>query len=84
MTKEQTMEIAEQVVKEANPVYADIKDVPSFWQPPIQELLDLGILNGGTSAEDNPTDVNLSRDTIKAVVLMKAYIDSKYGGDKNG
>lgn len=83
MTKEQTTEIAEQVVKEANPVYADIKDVPSFWQPPIQELLDLGILNGGTSAEDNPTDVNLSRDTIKAVVLMKAYIDSKYGGDKN-
>lgn len=84
MTKEQTTEIAEQVVKEANPVYADIKDVPSFWQPPIQELLDLGILNGGTSTKDNPTDVNLSRDTIKAIVLMKAYIDSKYGGDKNG
>ena len=84
MTEKQAKEIAKQVVEETNPVYADIKDVPSYWQPPIQELLDMDILNGGTSKEVNPTDVNLSRDTIKAIVLMKAYIDAKYGGEKNG
>ena len=83
MTEKQTKEIAKQVVNEINPVYAGIKDVPSFWQPSIQELLDMDILNGGTSKEVNPADVNLSRDTIKAIVLMKAYIDKKYGGEKN-
>lgn len=60
-------------------IYADIKDVPSYWRKDIQELLDLDCINGGTDKAKNPTDVNLSEDTIKAIVIMKGYIDKKFG-----
>lgn len=60
-------------------IYKDIKDVPSYWRKDIQELLDLDCINGGTPREKNATDVNLSEDTIKAIVIMKGYIDKKFG-----
>ena len=60
-------------------IYADIKDVPSYWRDDIQELLDMDCINGGTPREKNATDVNLSEDTIKAIVIMKGYVDKKYG-----
>lgn len=83
MTKDETIQIAKEVVSKSNPTYADVKDVPSYWQPDIQELLDLGIINGGTDKSVNATDVNLSNDTVKAIIIMKAYIDKKYGGENN-
>ena len=60
-------------------IYADIKDVPSYWRDDIQELLDMDCINGGTPREKNATDVNLSEDVIKAIVIMKRYVDKKYG-----
>ena len=61
-------------------IYADIKDIPyERWRKELQELLDLDCVNGGTPREKNATDLNLSEDTIKAIVIMKDYIDKKFG-----
>lgn len=61
-------------------IYADVKDLPyDRWKKEIQELLDLGCVDGGTPREKNATDINLSEDTVKAIVIMKDYFDKKYG-----
>lgn len=84
MTEELKAQIKEIVQEEVavllqrrNPLYADISEVPIYWQPMVQELLERDILNGGTPREVDATDVNLTQDTIKACVLMKQYIDQK-------
>lgn len=64
-------------LQKRNPLYAGISDVPIWWQPMVQELLDKDILNGGTPRDINATDVNLTEDTVKACILMKLYIDQK-------
>lgn len=69
-------------LQKRNPLYADISDVPIWWQPMVQELLDSDILNGGTPREVSATDVNLTQDTIKACVLMKLYVDQQLGALK--
>lgn len=80
-TKQEVRGIVQEEVAAAlqrcNPLFADISDVPIFWQPMLQELLNRDILNGGTPRDVNATDVNLHQDTVKAVVLMKMYVDAK-------
>ena len=65
-------------------IYKDIQDVPAYWRGDMQELLDLGCVNGGTPADVCDTDLNLSEDCVKAVVIIKSYVDAKYGGPKGG
>lgn len=77
LNEAQTREVAAQVVRQQNPLYADIKDVPAYWRPTIQKFLDAGVLNGGTPASVNATDINLTQDTIKALVLMMAYLETQ-------
>lgn len=72
----------EQEEKEMATIYKDIQDVPAYWRGDIQELLDLGCVNGGTPAEVCATDLNLTEDCIKATVIIKRYVDAKYGGEK--
>ena len=69
-------EITKELAKQ-NPLFGDISDVPIYWQQFIQELLEQDILNGGTPRDVNDHDVNLRMDTVKAIVLMKQYIDKK-------
>lgn len=76
LTRTETIELFNELMAKRNPVYPDIKDVPKYWQAQIQEFLDLDILNGGTPREVNATDVNLSQDTVKALVLLRSYIDT--------
>lgn len=64
-------------------VYGDIQDVPAYWRDDMQELLDLGCVDGGTPADKCATDLNLTEDCIKATVIIKRYVDAKYG-DKEG
>ena len=56
--------------------YKNITDVPDYWRADVQELMNLGLINGGTPASVNDKDVNLSEDTIKALVIMKGYVDA--------
>lgn len=65
-------------------IYKDIQDVPAYWREDMQELLDLGCVNGGTPADVCDTDLNLTEDCVKAVVIIKSYVDAKYGGLKGG
>lgn len=79
LNEERVRELTLEVVRQQNPIYHDIKDVPAYWRPHIQKLLDAGILNGGTPEDVNPTDVNLTLDTIKGIVLMMPYVDMNRG-----
>lgn len=56
---------------EINPLYKDLKDVPSYWQDDVKALLDAGAINGGTT--DNPTDLNLRKDTLAAAIIAARY-----------
>jgi hypothetical protein len=60
-----------------NPTYSDIEDVPEYWQAETRALMAVGAIDGGTPAETNPSDVNMSRDALKAAVICKRYIDGK-------
>lgn len=75
MTTAELTKLIDERITAKNVPYPDVKDIPEYWRPLIQEFLDLDILNGGTPRDVNPTDVNLTQDTIKALVIMKQYID---------
>ena len=67
-----TVEDVRKIVREEmeKTVYGDVKDVPDYWEGDIQRLLDLGVIDGGTPAEQNDHDVNLSRTEAKMLVIM--------------
>lgn len=59
----------------AEAIYKDIKDVPAYWRASVQKLLDAGIINGGTDAAVNATDVNLTKTEAKMAHIMVSYTD---------
>jgi len=83
MSKEELKTLIRQTVKEVldeeNPVYKDLKDVPEYWRPAASALLDAGAVNGGTPAEVCETDLNLRKETLKAVVVAAMYHDAREG-----
>lgn len=83
MSKEELKTLIRQTVKEIldeeNPVYKDLKDVPEYWRPAASALLDAGAVNGGTPAEVCETDLNLRKETLKAVVVAAMYHDAREG-----
>ena len=70
-------ETVKEVLDEENPVYKDLKDVPECWQPTAAALLEAGAVNGGTPAEVCATDLNLRKETLRAVVVAAAYHDTR-------
>ena len=76
MTKDELKELIREVIEEDNPMYADLKDVPTYWQTQAQALLDAGAVNGGTPADVNPTDLNLRHETLKAAIIAMLYSDA--------
>lgn len=83
MSKEELKNLIRETVKEVldeeNPVYKDLKDVPEYWRPAASALLDAGAVNGGTPAEVCETDLNLRKETLKAVVVAAMYHDAREG-----
>ncbi len=81
MSKEELKALIRETVKEVldeeNPVYKDLKDVPKYWQPTAAALLDAGVVNGGTPAEVCATDLNLRKETLKAVVVAAMYHEAR-------
>lgn len=73
-------EVVREVLDEANPVYKDLKDVPSYWRAAAAAMLDAGVVNGGTPAEVCATDLNLRKETLKAAVVAIAYHEAKEAG----
>ena len=72
-------ETVREVLDEENPVYKDLKDVPEYWKPTAAALLEAGAVNGGTPAEVCATDLNLRKETLKAVVVAATYHDAQEG-----
>lgn len=83
MSKEELKALIRETVKEVldeeNPVYKDLKDVPEYWKPTAAALLEAGAVNGGTPAEVCETDLNLRKETLKAVVVAAMYHDAQEG-----
>ena len=72
-------ETVREVLDEENPIYKDLKDVPEYWKPTAAALLEAGAVNGGTPAEVCETDLNLRKETLKAVVVAATYHDAREG-----
>ena len=68
MTKAELVRLITETVNQT--VYGDIKDIPDYWEGDIKELLDMGVIDGGTPAKQNDHDVNLSRTEAKMLVIM--------------
>jgi len=81
MSKEELKALIRETVKEVldeeNPVYRDLKDVPEYWKATAAALLNSGAVNGGTPAKVCATDLNLRKETLKAVVVAAMYHDAK-------
>lgn len=76
LTEAQLNQKIDERIRATNPFYSDLKDLPSYWREAIKALVDMDLINGGTTKLQNPTDINLSENTIKALVIMKSYIDT--------
>ena len=72
MTKSELTALVTETVRSemVGQLYGDVRDVPDYWEGDIQRLLDMGVIDGGTPAEKNATDVNLSRTEAKMLVIM--------------
>ena len=46
----------------------------------LRTLLDCGAIDGGTAAADDPDDVRLPYSIVRALVMMKRYVDLKTAG----
>lgn len=47
----------------------------------VGELVHEGYINGGTSAEVDPEDINMGLEDIRVLAVMKRYVDAKAGGN---
>lgn len=56
---------------------SDIDNVNKWIRPQIQKLLDAGIINGGTTAEVNPNDVNMYGEDLRVMAAMAKYVDQR-------
>lgn len=70
-------ELAEFIQKTTGAVaFADVKDVPEWWNGEIQALLNSEAINGGTDKAVNPTDVNLTYTEAKMSAIFVRYVDA--------
>jgi len=72
MSKDEMIKLIDQRIKAVT--YGDVKDVPDYWEGAIQTLLDAGSIDGGTPAEKNATDVNLTYTEAKILTVVVRYV----------
>ena len=70
-------ETVKEIIDEENPIIKDLADVPSYWKEIAAKLLETGAVNGGTQKEENATDLNLRRETLKAIAVATLYHDAE-------
>lgn len=53
------------------PQIEHLKDAPKWMRPALKELLEFGVINGGTPTEVDPLDVNKRQAILEAVLMAK-------------
>lgn len=53
----------------------DINDVPDGLKGEVRRLLDCGAVNGGTTAEENPDDLNMFYQDLRVAIINARYAD---------
>lgn len=67
-----------EILKELGDEYIHTFDeLPSWAKKDMRELLDKGIVNGGTDAATDPDDINMFLSDIKTVIINKRMLDAK-------
>ena len=61
-----------QGMKERNPVYKTIDDVPDWGKGTVQKLVDSGVMRG-----DENGDINVSGDMLRGMVIMGRMLEKK-------
>lgn len=79
MTKDEVQKmINDSIEKIMGPMVNELKDIP--WksvQKEFREILDSEAIDGGTPSSQNPNDIKLPLNTVRALVGAKRYIDKK-------
>ena len=76
MSKDELIQLIDQQIEKHNQTFKTVDQVPEYWRDAIKQLIAENVINGGTDNSVNDQDVNLTLDTLKAVVILKGYIDS--------
>ena len=72
MTEAEARKIAREEIGYANPTYHKVSEVPDYWRKDIQELVDKGVIRGGTAG-----DLELRHSDAKAAVLVKRALEAE-------
>lgn len=75
MTKDEMIKLIDERIEQKLKTIKDIGAVPDSLKAEVRELLDCEAINGGTSKEKNPDDINMPYDSLKGVVIGKRYTD---------
>ena len=59
-------------MKERNPVYKTIADVPDWGKGTVQKLIDSGVMRG-----DENGDINVSGDMLRGMVIMGRMLERR-------
>lgn len=71
MTQETFDQLMASWLARNNPGYKTLTDVPAYWQAETKALQEAGAIRGSGSAE-----LDISRETLKAAVICKRYLDA--------
>lgn len=82
MTREETAALIDEKLEKAVGKFIErIGDVPDAdVRAELRQLLDCGAINGGTPYGQDPDDVRLPYDVLRAIIVSKRYTDQKTGG----
>lgn len=72
LTEAEARKIAREEIGYANPTYHKVSEVPDYWRKDIQELMDKGVIRGGTAG-----DLELRHSDAKAAVLVKRALEAE-------
>jgi len=67
-----------------NPTYARIDDVPEYWQAETRALMAAAAIDGGTPAEKDAEDVNISRFELRPAIILYRFVKQLLGEKKEG
>jgi len=75
MVSQVPAQITDAIDKALGPEIAHLEDAPKWLRKDLAELLEYGVIDGGTPADVDPTDVHKRRAILEAVLMAKRCIE---------